>query len=60
MKKAQMVNCKIRSGKILSYYPFISRDVFPDNMEEMKNKINENNSREKKDILKLLIKLFCK
>ena len=56
MKKAQMVNCKIRSGKILSYYPFISRDVFPDNMEEMKNKINENNSREKKDILKLLPK----
>ena len=60
IKKAKMINCKIRSGKILSHFPFISKDVTPANMEEMKSKIFENSDREKKDILNLLPEYITK
>ena len=60
IKKAKMINCKIRSGKILSHFPFISKDVTPDNKEEMKSKIFEKSDREKKDILNLLPEYITK
>ena len=49
IKRAKLTHARVRSGKILSHFPFISHDIISSNNEEMVNQI----SREKKQILKL-------
>lgn len=48
IKRAKMTHARIRSGKLLNHFPYISHDVISNN-EETVNKIN----KEKKEILKL-------
>ena len=49
IKRAKLTHARVRSGKILSHFPFISHDIISSNNEEVINQI----SREKKQILKL-------
>lgn len=49
IKRAKLTHARVRSGKILSHFPFISHDIISSNNEEVVNNIN----REKKQILKL-------
>ena len=49
IKRAKLTHARVRSGKILSHFPFISQDIISSNNEEVVNQI----SREKKQILKL-------
>jgi len=49
IKRAKLTHARVRSGKILSHFPFISHDIISSNNEEVVNQI----SREKKQILKL-------
>ena len=49
IKRAKLTHARVRSGKILSHFPFISHDIISSNNEEVVNNIN----KEKKQILKL-------
>ena len=49
IKRAKLTHARVRSGKILGHFPFISHDIISSNNEEMVNNIN----KEKKQILKL-------
>jgi len=49
IKRAKLTHARVRSGKILSHFPFISHDIISSNNEEVVNNIN----REKKQNLKL-------
>ena len=51
IKKAKMPHYRIRSGKILKHFPFISHDI--SNNEELINKMTKITDREKMDILKI-------